>query len=139
MSDEMTTYLIEFRNGTRQRITVPSAWKVTFGPAARGNNGGPNFKEKMTMPLALRFYEAETKQRAIFTDVASFRDMSIQIEEERQNVQEKDGYMECEGKKKRVSFHATMREWVDPDAITESQPLLPTDGEIFNMDDLSND
>ena len=138
-SVEMTTYLIEFSNGKRQRITVPSTWKVTFGPAARGNNGTSSYKEKLTMPMALRFYESDTKQRAIFTDVVSFRDTSIAIEEERQNVQEKDGYMECDGRKKRVSFQAKTREWINPDETPESQPMLPADGEIFDMSDITDD
>ena len=91
------------------------------------------------MPMALRFYESDTKQRAIFTDVVSFRDTSIAIEEERQNVQEKDGYMECDGRKKRVSFQAKTREWINPDETPESFPMLPADSEIFDMSDITDD
>ncbi len=108
---EQTVYLIEFENKKRQRITVPSSWKVTFGPAAAGVN--KNFSGKI--PLALRFYENESKQRAIFTDVIGFRDMSIKIEEERTNIQEKDAYVECEGKRKRTTLQAKTTEWVNPD------------------------
>lgn len=125
-----TTYLIEFENGRRQKITVPSTWKVTFGPAARGSNGEKGMRQKM--PLALRFYEAETKQRAIFTDVVCFRDVSIKIEEERVDVQQKDGFMECEGERKRVNFQATSKAWVNPDAIV-TMPALPADTDIFNQ------
>ena len=61
------------------RITIPAAWKVTFGAfqmagADRYGNrppaGGP----------ALRIYEAENKQRACFVGVRCFRDMSIPME-----------------------------------------------------------
>lgn len=128
--DEEKTYLIEFENGRRQKITVPESWKVTFGPAARGANGDK--KLGRTMPLALRFYESDTKQRAIFTDVISFRDTSIKIEEERIDTQRKDGYVECEGKRKGVTFQAESRQWVDPDTSNEEMPLLPTDESIFN-------
>ena len=124
-----TTYLIEFKNGKRQRITVPSAWKVTFGPAARGTNSAKGLSREM--PLALRFYENETKQRAIFTDVILFRDTSIKIEEERVDVQQKDGYVECEGHRKAVNFQATSKQWIDPDAPAKEMPQLPADTEIF--------
>ena len=82
-TDNLRTYLIVHEDGTRRKITIPSTWRVTFGPAARGGNmpkrpGGPSYK----MPMALRFYENDTQQRAIFTDVVSFRDMSIPIQEE---------------------------------------------------------
>lgn len=60
----------------KYRLEVPEDWKVTFGPAfiPRGN-GRPHHGN--TAPMALRFYESETKQRAIFTDVVSFRDVDL--------------------------------------------------------------
>lgn len=128
--EEMKTYLIKFENGTEQKITVPEAWKVTFGPATKGERGGrPNLK----MPMALRFYESDTKQRAIFTDVVNFRDTSIKIEEKKIRVQEKDGYMECEGARKRTTFRAQTTEWVNPDEPSET-PLLPEDSEMFDIE-----
>lgn len=119
--DGETTYLIEFKNDKRQKITVPSSWKVTFGPAVAGVN---KRNSDLQMPMALRFYEAENKQRAIFTDVRSFRDISIMIEEEQINVQEKQGFVEVDGKRKGTTFRAETREWVDPDAVS-AQKLLP--------------
>ena len=132
MKEQMTTYLIRFQNGKEQKVTVPESWKVTFGPAARGNNA--TSKHTYKMPLALRFYENEKKQRAIFTDVASFRDTSIQIEEKVVRKQEKDGFMECDGVKKATKFSATVEEWVNPDRI-QIQPALPDDTEMFNTID----
>jgi len=131
--ETMKTYLIEFENGKEQKITVPESWKVTFGPASKGaNHTTKNSGGVYRIPLALRFYESETKQRAIFTDVVSFRDTSIQIEEKRTKVQEKDGYMECDGVKKATTFRASVSEWVDPDEILKT-PALPTDKEIFDL------
>jgi hypothetical protein len=130
------TYLIEFENHRRQRITVPDNWKVTFGPAVAGaNKPTPGYNHKM--PMALRFYESAEKQRAIFTDVVSFRDTSIQIEEERTNTQEKHGFVEVDGTRKATTFQATTKEWVDPDAENEAsnKPLLPTDSEIFGEEE----
>jgi hypothetical protein len=129
---EEKTYIIDCENGSRRKVTVPASWKVTFGPCVKGMNSGDRDHRKV--PMALRFYESETKQRAIFTDVVSFRDTSIKIQEEKIRVSEKDGYMECEGVRKRTSFQASVREWVDPDVITE-RPLLPKDSEIFEVED----
>ena len=130
MAEEMKTYIITHEDGTRRRITVPEEWKVTFGPATRGDRGG-NRPGTLKMPMALRFYESETKQRAIFTDVTSFRDASIKIEEEKVRVEEKDGYTECEGVRKRTTFQATVKEWINPDTEQEI-PLLPSDSSIFD-------
>ena len=70
----MTTCVLELKDGGLRRVTVPSAWKVTFGPLAPANKGGNG-------GLCLRMYEDNTRQRAIFTDVRTFRDASIPIEE----------------------------------------------------------
>jgi len=131
VAEDMIVYIIEHDNGTRSRITVPENWKVTFGPAVKGFNSGDNTYRKV--PMALRFYESDTKQRAIFTDVKSFRDASIQIEREEVKVQEKAGFMECEGVRKRTVFQATVKEWVSESEAEQTQPLLPSDAEMFNL------
>lgn len=122
---EEKTYIITHEDGTRRKITVPESWKVTFGPATRGDRGQSR-SGSLKMPMALRFYESDTKQRAIFTDVVSFRDSSIKIEEEKIHVEEKDGYTECEGVRKRTTFQATVKEWINPDT-EQGTPLLPAD------------
>lgn len=67
------TLLVECR-GEKFKITIPADWKVTFGKAmqGRGYESDPDGRE-------LRIYECETKQRACFTGVRSFRDLSIQV------------------------------------------------------------
>lgn len=58
----------------RFRISIPEDWKVTFGPlaiAAKGAGYG------QANPIALRVYESDTKQRGVFINVISFRDMSM--------------------------------------------------------------
>ena len=132
------TYILIHDDGTRKKITVPENWKVTFGPAAKGmnsSNNGTNLK----MPLALRFYEDEKHQRAIFTDVKSFMDSSIKIEEEIVNIKEKDGFVECDGVKKRTTFQAKTKEWVNINDVRENQPLLPEDSTMFEFDNLKED
>ena len=126
----LTTYLIEFENGKRQKVTVPSNWKVTFGPAAKGTEHATGRGQKM--PLALRFYESDKVQKAIFTDVVGFRDTSIEIQEEVVNVSEKQGYVEYEGKRKKTSFQATTREWVNPDKV-DDKPQLPQGTEVYEI------
>lgn len=120
---EMKTYHVEFKNGNEKRIIVPADWKVTFGPCVAGRNNGPN---KFEMPMALRFYEPPGKenQRAIFIDVASFRDMSIEITEKKVVEQEEIGYVERQGKRKATTFRATTAEWINPDE-DEDPELLP--------------
>lgn len=66
------------------RVRVPASWKCTFGPLAPGSktyNGRD--------ALALRFYEENTKQRACFTNVLSFVDItSLEIWEKHQWTEE---------------------------------------------------
>jgi hypothetical protein len=69
------TYEIVTSTG-RRRITVPETYKVTFGavvPGAKANgySGGG---------WGLRIWESADKQRAVFSDVVSFRDLSIPVE-----------------------------------------------------------
>lgn len=131
MADETTTYLIVHEDRTERKITVPSTWKVTFGPAVRGlNKAGSTVK----VPLALRFYENDTKQRAIFTDVVSFIDMSITMSIKKRSVQEKQGFMECDGKRKATTFRATSEEWVNPFEIKDVQLPMHKDVESFDVE-----
>lgn len=112
--DDNKVYLIEHDDGIKRKITIPADWRVTFGPAAAGQSRGigtPKFK----MPMALRFYENETQQRAIFTDVKSFRDTSIPIEEERVTIENKVGTMDVDGANRSVHFEARIKSWVNPD------------------------
>ena len=128
---EMTTYLIIHEDKTERQIEVPSDWKVTFGPASKGSNrvGSQTFK----MPLALRFYENETRQRAIFTDVVSFRDLSIKTKVKKIAIQSKEGFMECDGQRKATTFQTTVEEWVDPDRLADT-PALPAETSVENFD-----
>ena len=104
------TLLIKKKDGVEIQIDIPEEWHVTFGPAAVGMGRGEG-----KIPFALRIYETDKMQRAIFTDVESFRDMSIPIREKRINVQEKDGFVELDGTRKRTTFQARTAEWVNPD------------------------
>ena len=125
------TLLITQKDGTEFQVDIDENWKITYGPAVVGY--GSKAVDR-NVPMALRIYETERLQRAIFTDVISFRDMSIPIRVKQENVQTKDGFTECEGIRKRTTFQATTHEWVDPDAEESSawpKLTMPKDSEIF--------
>jgi hypothetical protein len=69
-------YYIEKTDGEKLMVEVPDTWKITFGPVAVGK---PNGYNSGNGSMALRFYESDTKQRAIFTGVASFIDTSLKV------------------------------------------------------------
>lgn len=60
------------------RITVPASWKVTFGPT--GPPRSHDYEGQRQKGWVLRFYEAETRQRACFTNVLEFYDLSLPID-----------------------------------------------------------
>ena len=103
------TYILNLKDGGRQRVTVPSDWKVSFGalfPSKDSNNGR----------TALRFWEgAKEHQRAVFADVESFRDTSIGIEEERTETHEQGIQADTELGKKTIIVRGQVREWINPD------------------------
>lgn len=135
--NETRTILITKTDGEEIQVDIPANWKITFGPAV-ANAGKARMEGATTgyrmMPMALRLYESEKMQRAIFTDVASFRDLSIPMRVKKTRVQEKDGFMECEGVRKRTTFQAKTHEWVDADVEAKQNPPLldmPDDEEVF--------
>lgn len=108
--ESLTTYFVRRRGGNDQKVTVPSSWKVTFGPlnpGSRNPEGGHP---------ALRFYEAENKQRMVITDVMEFRDMAIAVEEKRVSVKKQTFYKDTPSGQKAVVMGAELEEWVNPDA-----------------------
>lgn len=112
---DLKVYILETKDGMR-KVTVPAAWRVTFGPLIAGDKGGHG-------TLCLRFYENNKEnQRAIFTDVRTFRDESIPIMEKvtrtKQQVMRKDG----PGGSRDVIVEARMTEWVDPNKPEDIQP-----------------
>lgn len=55
------------------RIEIPENWKVTYGKL----HGGDSRSGGMGDGCVLRIYESDTKQRAIFKNVISFRALTI--------------------------------------------------------------
>jgi hypothetical protein len=124
---EMKTYIMDLFDGRQRRLTVPANWKVTFGPLIRASNDMKRGGVGGT--LALRFYESESKQRAIFTDVACFRDASLVVEEKVTKTKKQTLYKDSRGKKKAMQVEGRITQWVDPDEPMEEDAedyaLLP--------------
>jgi hypothetical protein len=127
---QMTTYLVARSNGRDLKITVPSSWKVTFGPLNPGSknlaaNGAP----------ALRFYEKPNQQRAVITDVTSFRDMGIRVEEKRATVKQQVLTKNTAHGKKDVIVEGRVEEWINPDAPEHAG----ADQEFFQIEHKAQD
>lgn len=113
---EKCTYLLMMKDGTKQKVTVPSHWKVTFGNLTPGNNG------HNASPVSIRFYDG-VHQKAVFTNLESFRDLSIGIEEEVVKTQAETFYKDTPQGKRQVVMEGTVREWRNPDA-----PVVASEG-----------
>lgn len=67
------TYELVMSDNAKYRIKVPSNYKITYGKL-HGSGSAPG---GMQTNNVLRIYEAENKQRAIFHDVKTFRDIGL--------------------------------------------------------------
>ena len=109
---ETKTYLLELTGNRLRRVTVPDHWRLTFGPTTpyekKENRGGYDV-------WALRFYDGKNLI-AIFTDVKSFHDESIEIMERVTKVQRKATQRATPKGMKDVMVEARVTEWVKPGA-----------------------
>lgn len=97
-----TTYEIETSRGN-YRITIPSTWKVTYGPVSPGKyTEGGN---------ALRIYEDDKRQRAMFTNVTSFRDMSLKTLKENKTVKGKTTWEVADDHEEHRTETETIKDW----------------------------
>lgn len=109
-----TTYLLTMSDDTLRKVTVPDTWKVTFGPLVPGSKGIEGMNGRAG--ICLRFYEDKDKQRAVFTDVKSFRDTSIAIEERVTRTQQETYTKDTPEGAKQVIVEGHVHEWRNPDA-----------------------
>lgn len=108
-----TTFMLIMKDGTKRKVTVPEDWKVTFGPLMPGSKDASHNSSAAT---ALRFYTGKDRQKAVFTGVESFRDMSIGMEEEVVKTQAETFYKDTPEGKKQFIVEGNVREWQNPDA-----------------------
>jgi hypothetical protein len=104
VDEEIRTYEIR-QSSERFRIDIPANWKVTFGPLAPGSKFGSG-------GYALRVYESETKQRAVFVGVDSFRDLSIPYRKYVKNAKSQSQAMSSDKKRSSSSEVEFSDEWV---------------------------
>lgn len=113
---QLKTYILELKGGGLRRLTVPANWRVTFGPLIGGQKG--SYENHGV--LALRFYESENQQRAIFTDVRCFRDASIPIEEQVTKIDRKVAQKMTPQGARDVHVEARVTQWVNPDVPSDT-------------------
>lgn len=101
MTAEKRTYEIITHDAT-YRIDIPDDWKVTYGPIAIGGSKRGSW-DASGGSMALRLYESEVRQRAIFTGVTSFRDLSIPVKKLVRTVKEESKAASTRGPKGRTS------------------------------------
>lgn len=114
---ETRTYILEIGHERRKKkVTVPAAWKMTYGYANPGAQGG------VSNPFALRFYEGNKENlRAVFDDVRSVRDSSIVIEEEVVKVESQEFYRDTPAGRKIARADMKVTEWRNPDEAPENE------------------
>ena len=108
---ETKTYLMELKGGKLRRVTVPAAWKVTFGPLVPSE-----IRHGDVRTFALRFYESKEQQRAVFTDVIAFRDISLPVEERVSKIKQKMVHKDAPNGRREMMVEARITEWRNPDA-----------------------
>lgn len=132
-SEVDVVYLLQMEDGSQKKVTVPGDWKVTFGPLTPGQKGEPSHGAK-----ALRFWTGKDRQRAVFTGVASFRDMSIPVEEKITKTQAETYYKGEGDNRKAVNVEVAASEWVNPDEPRANQQpvqrLIPDGVAELNLD-----
>lgn len=126
MSDGTRTYEILTSKG-KQRITVPEDTKVTFGaivPGAKANgySGGG---------WGLRVWRDANHQLAVFSDVISFRDLSIPVEVAAVRKFGEDHWTIDDGTYVGKKAGTVEKKWMAVEEVAETVPLEPlvTDGD----------
>ena len=104
---ETRTLLIKQSDGKEIQIDIPSDWKITFGPMYTKEKGYGS------VPTALRIYESEKMQRAVFIGVECFRDISIPVRYKQVTTEGKDEWVDNDEMSKRSSTRKHSAKWVD--------------------------
>lgn len=129
MSDEVETRTYEIVTTERTfRITVPASWKVTFG-AVVPTTKSVGASSYGAAGWGLRFWEAADKQRAVYTNVVSFRDISIEtlVAAVRKFGQASDQWFIDDGK---YELGTVEKAWKPVDEVKERVPEVAADDDI---------
>jgi len=132
MAESDKIYILNCRGNKTRKVTIPCNWKVTFGPLVPGS--------KSEQRPVMRIYEGANKemQRAIFTDVESFREISIPVLEKVTKRHRKTMRKQTPEGDKDFVVEARETEWRDPDQedVTPDEEFLnfPTADELRALD-----
>lgn len=108
------------RDGKAKRITIPEEWKVTFGPLVPGAKDGTNGSSSTALRLWSGKKGAEI-QHAVFTNVESFRDMSIEIMEEHEDVRQETYVKQGDEEGEAIRAEVRVKKWVNPDELKDTR------------------
>lgn len=112
------------QDGTQKKLVIPADWKITFGALVPG-------QKESAGKIGLRLWsgaKGNEIQHAVFTNVDSFRDMSIeileQVEERQTEIYRKEGDESGE------AIHADVRvkKWINPDEAKPKPEVRPQYG-----------
>jgi len=124
-SEPQRTIEIVFSDDSVRRVTIPASWKVTFGaivPTARaaeaGGYGG----------WGLRIYEAQDRQRAVFTGVHSFYDVAIEQKVHAIRKFGTDEWFKDDGSWTEARRDLVQFDWIDYEDVAEGKPPYYTEG-----------
>lgn len=116
MSEEMKTIVMETIGGKKRRVVVPAKCKVTFGavcPGSSGQKDGSGYSGRYGW--CLRVYETKDRYLAVFTDVVSFREESVKVQERITRSKAKRVHDAGPDGRQEAVVEARVTEWVDPD------------------------
>jgi hypothetical protein len=103
---------MEKAGGGLRKIEVPAEWKITFGMVAPGAKSSGGYDGHSGW--CLRFYESKEKPRAVFTDVKSFREITVPVTERITKTRSKRLNRNDPTGTKDTFVEARVSRWVDP-------------------------
>lgn len=114
MADENKTIIMDCVGGKLRKVTVPKAWKVTFGSVTIGAKaqGQPGYDG--ARGWCIRIYRAKDDQVLVYTDVISWREEAVAVMERTTKVKRQRVNSNGPRSNRDTVVEARITEWVDP-------------------------
>lgn len=121
--------LLCMQDGTQKKLEIPDDWKVTFGALVPG-------QKESAGKIGLRLWsggKGKEIQHAVFTDVASFRDMSISVLEQVEEHQTETFVRQGDETGEAIQADVRVKKWVNPDdpKVTTEREVNKTPGTLL--------
>lgn len=110
--------LLTMQDGTQKKLTIPEAWKVTFGALIPG-------QKESAGKIGLRLWsgtKGNERQHAVFTDVACFRDMEIDVMEQVEETRTETFVSKNDEEGEAMVANVTVKKWINPDEPAKTKP-----------------